>query len=251
MRESGAAIAPSAAYTGAETAVPFQTRGASNPHELGYDEPTDADNPNGEFFGVAAEPWQDFNDSNAVKSRTGPSRTSYFDESNKANIGDMESILRGGRRAQGENTSAASPAPVNAGTTSDGVPGNYASSPVLPGVDRSKTMLNRFRKRVDANVPARGEAGTYAQQASGTSEQGASASYTAHPLEQEPMQVTSTSRRGYTNAPPALQPKAEGRIPGTGYNALGPPETVIGDSAPRRGSGSLLKRLTMSRSRGN
>ena len=70
------------------------------PQGMGYDGPTDADNPNSEYFGVATEPWQEF--SNPITSAHNASRSKNPTGGTKAEnqFGDMEAILRGGRRSE-------------------------------------------------------------------------------------------------------------------------------------------------------
>ena len=133
------------------------------PQGMGYDGPTDADNPNSEYFGVATEPWQEF--SNPITSAHNASRSKNPTGGTKAEnqFGDMEAILRGGRRSEPrvpayESVSQTSASQVEPETTKY----NYREGrrPSLfrsRSMSRSKSLASRFRRHHAEPEPLRQE----------------------------------------------------------------------------------------------
>lgn len=140
-REAGEFIAPTDPYDAVNNTTAYPDRNFEASDEgIGYDAPTDADNPNGEYFGVVSEPWQEF--SNQHQKSAQKSNPSYFDESDHK-VADMETILRGGRRAD-PDTSMKENTTVSFSEDVD-------EEPVTPrkhsqSVGRSKSILGRLRR---------------------------------------------------------------------------------------------------------
>lgn len=130
------------------------------PQGMLYDGPTDADNPNSEFFGVRAEPWQEI--SNPVKSAHNAGRSNTISggplSRPEKNFGDMEAILRGGRRADPEtiyDNEASRPSMSQDAPeyfVSENQPSERKMSSKSGSISRSKSLLARFRRmRVDSD----------------------------------------------------------------------------------------------------
>ena len=131
------------------------------PQSMGYDGPTDADNPNSVFYGVTSEPWQEF--SRPVKEQTSP--TQQQNPKPETKFEDMETILRGGRRTQPDVSTTSYKDPLDLSSMQDHLDVKSSSNPERKSprsksgtLSRSKSLLARFRRmRVDPDQSAESE----------------------------------------------------------------------------------------------
>lgn len=122
------------------------------PLGMGSDGPTDADNPNSEYFGVASEPWQEF--SNSIKSAHNAGRSKITTGGTKAEkkFEDMETILRGGRRSEPRlpmNEPVPQPPVMQVEPESNTFSRREGRKPSLFGgrsMSRSKSLVSRLRR---------------------------------------------------------------------------------------------------------
>lgn len=139
------------------------------PQGMGYDGPTDADNPNSEYFGVASEPWQEF--SNPVQSAHNAGRSKIATGGTKAEkkFEDMETILRGGRRSEPlvpMNDSMSQPPALQVepeSTTYSNREGRRPSLFASRSMSRSKSIVSRFRRNHADSEQSRQELPVQAQ----------------------------------------------------------------------------------------
>ena len=133
------------------------------PQSMGYDGPTDADNPNSEYFGVASEPWQEF--SNPIKSAHNAGRSKITTGGTKAenNFEDMETILRGGRQSEPRVPAYESVSQIPASqaepesTKYNHREGRRPSLFRSRSISRSKSLASRFRRHHAEPEPLRQE----------------------------------------------------------------------------------------------
>ncbi|WFC96712.1 hypothetical protein MBRA1_003375 [Malassezia brasiliensis] len=141
---------------------PFRHRAAADSQSsIGLEPQYDAANPNAEFFGVAAEPWQDFATPAHANSRAYAEDQPSGRSSRSSTFADMETYLRGTPRA---NTTPAAGAAQDA-TASRANEVTFDDVPPLTtptrkgtlrgaGTSRSRSLLGRFRRlRVEPDEP--------------------------------------------------------------------------------------------------
>lgn len=156
--------------------APFQHRTAADSEgSFGVEPQYDDANPNAEFFGVAAEPWQDFATPAHVHRRTFADESSSGRTSRSSTFADMETYLRGSSRP---NPSGAAKEPTSSRATEVTFDEEPPPSAAVArkgtlrsggGASRSKSLIGRLRRlrldpdEADASEPVEDVARTRPQ----------------------------------------------------------------------------------------
>ena len=222
---------------------PFQHRAAADSQSsIGLEPQYDDANPNAEFFGVAAEPWQDFATPSQANARAYAEDQPSGRSSRSSTFADMETYLRGTPRT---NTTPAAGGAAQEATASRANEVTFDDvTPTTPptrkgtlrgaGTSRSKSLLGRFRRlRVEPDEPELDEAPaaqlrrnrTYSPQA-------------APPVSVDPAPTTYLASPR-TDADPGATPRASRSRRGAAYRTATPEQAdrevgVEPGSRPRR-----------------
>lgn len=221
--------------SGAGGAGPFQNRAAADSQSsIGLEPQYDDANPNAEFFGVAAEPWQDFATPSQANARAYAEDQPSGRSSRSSTFADMETYLRGTPR--GNSTPAAGAAQDATASRANEVTFDDPAPMATPtrkstqrgaGASRSKSLLGRFRRlRVEpdeveaaADEPA---AAPLRRHRTYTPQAAAAAPAPAPPVAADPAPTTTYLASPRADADPGATPRASRTRRGAAYRTATP-----------------------------
>ncbi|KAI3623301.1 hypothetical protein CBS14141_004084 [Malassezia furfur] len=205
--------------SGAGGAGPFQNRAAADSQSsIGLEPQYDDANPNAEFFGVAAEPWQDFATPSQANARAYAEDQPSGRSSRSSTFADMETYLRGTPR--GNSTPAA-------GAAQDATASRANEHAARRGREPLQEPARRFRRlRVEpdeveaaADEPA---AAPLRRHRTYTPQAAAAAPAPAPPVAADPAPTTTYLASPRADADPGATPRASRTRRGAAYRTATP-----------------------------